>query len=70
MSKKNSVCPNCGRTHKTYEEAWKCGVEAGCLLSLCRLEYETVPDEIFREAYRRVCEMSPYLKSLPGYPKN
>jgi hypothetical protein len=65
---KNGNCPMCGKHHKDYDSAWKCGVEAGTLLALCRLQYDLVPDEVYRKAYQNVVDMAPYLEGLPGYP--
>jgi hypothetical protein len=64
---RNGHCPVCGKDHPTYDDAWKCGIEAGYTLALFRDNFDIVPDEAYRMAYTQVLDITEYLKKLPGY---
>jgi hypothetical protein len=64
---RNGNCPVCGKAHAMFDDAWKCGIEAGYTLALFRDNYDLVPDEAYRMAYLQVLDITQYLKSLPGY---
>jgi len=66
----NGKCPVCGKAHPTFEDPWKCGIEAGYTLALFRDNYDLgfIPNEAYILAYTQVLDITEYLKGLPGYP--